>query len=185
MTRFQSASQTAGPYVHIGCTPSFAGLENMYGGHDLGADIFSPDTPGTWVTVSGRIFDGEGMPVTDAMLEFWQADSFGHYAPQGGSEGWGRRGVDAQAASYSVNTILPAAVGDEAPHINVWVVARGVNLGLHTRIYFDCADNEQDPVLAAIDDPARRSSLIATRDGDTYNFDIHLQGDKETVFLNV
>jgi len=66
MTRFQSASQTAGPYVHIGCTPSFAGLENMYGGHDLGADIFSPDTPGTWVTVSGRIFDGEGMPVTDA-----------------------------------------------------------------------------------------------------------------------
>jgi protocatechuate 3,4-dioxygenase alpha subunit len=185
MSRSQSASQTAGPYVHIGCMPSFAGLENMYGGHDLGSEMFSPDTSGTWITVSGCIFDGEGAPVTDAMLEFWQADASGHYAPQGGSEGWGRRGVDAQAAGYSVQTILPAAVGDEAPHINVWVVARGVNLGLHTRIYFDGADNEQDPFLAAIEDPVRRASLIAARDGDDYNFDIHLQGNNETVFLNV
>jgi protocatechuate 3,4-dioxygenase alpha subunit len=185
MTRFQSASQTAGPYVHIGCTPNFAGLENMYGGHELGAEMFSSDAVGAWMTVTGQIFDGDGIPVTDAMLEFWQADASGRYAPHGGSEGWGRRAVDAEEARYKLRTILPAGLGCEAPHIKVWIVARGINLGLHTRIYFDDQDNWQDPLLAAIDDPVRKSSLIATRDGDHYIFDIHLQGDYETVFLNV
>ena len=157
----------------------------MYGGHELGAEMFSSDAVGTWMTVTGQIFDGDGMPVTDAMLEFWQTDASGRYAPHGGSEGWGRRAVDAEEARYKLRTILPAGLGCEAPHIKVWIVARGINLGLHTRIYFDGQDNWQDPVLAAIDDPVRKSSLIATRDGDHYTFDIHLQGDYETVFLNV
>ena len=67
MSRPQSASQTAGPYVHIGCTPSAAGLENMYGGNDLGADIFPPNTPGRKIVISGQVFDGAGDPVLDAM----------------------------------------------------------------------------------------------------------------------
>ena len=185
MTRLQSASQTAGPYVHIGCTPSFAGLENMYGGHDLGAEMFSSDTSGLLITVKGRIFDGDGKPVTDAMLEFWQADSSGQYASQGGSQGWARRAVDAELAGYSLQTILPAAIGEDAPHIKVWVVARGINLGLHTRIYFDGQANANDPVLTSINDPVRKATLIAIQDGESYNFDIHLQGENETVFLNV
>ena len=75
MSGSQSASQTAGPYVHIGCTPKVAGLKNMYGGHDLGTDIFPPDVPGRKIVISGQIFDGAGDPVLDAMLEFWQADA--------------------------------------------------------------------------------------------------------------
>ena len=185
MKRSQSASQTAGPYVHIGCTPSFAGLKNKYDGHDLGAEMFSSDTSGLLITIKGRIFDGEGMPVTDAMLEFWQADASGQYAPQGGSQGWARRAVDAELAGYSLQTILPAAIGEDAPHIKVWVVARGINLGLHTRIYFDGQANADDPVLTSINDPVRKSTLIAIRDGESYNFDIHLQGENEKVFLNV
>jgi protocatechuate 3,4-dioxygenase alpha subunit len=85
-----------------------------------------------------------------------------------------------------LETLLPAASGEEAAHVKVWVVARGINLGLHTRIYFEDLPQGQDPILAAIKDPGRRSTLIAQRSGDGgYIFDIHLQGDKETVFINV
>jgi len=186
MSRSQSASQTAGPYVHIGCTASVAGLENMYGGCDLGADIFPPDVPGRKIVISGQVFDGAGDPVLDAMLEFWQADATGRYGANGPSGGWARRAVDAEAGRYRLETLLPAASGEEAAHVKVWVVARGINLGLHTRIYFEDLPQGQDPILAAIKDPGRRSTLIAQRSGDGgYIFDIHLQGDKETVFINV
>ena len=94
MSRPQSASQTAGPYVHIGCTPSAAGLENMYGGNDLGADIFPPNTPGGKIVILGQVFDGAGDPVLDAMLEFWQADATGRYGANGSAGGWARRAVD-------------------------------------------------------------------------------------------
>jgi protocatechuate 3,4-dioxygenase alpha subunit len=94
--------------------------------------------------------------------------------------------VDAEAGRYRLETLLPAASGEEAAHVKVWVVARGINLGLHTRIYFDDLPQGQDPILVAIKDPGRRSTLIAQRSGDDgYIFDIHLQGDKETVFINV
>ena len=186
MSRSQSASQTAGPYVHIGCTPSVAGLENMYDGCDLGADSFPPNVPGQKIVISGQVFDGAGDPVLDAMLEFWQADATGRYGANGLSGGWARRAVDAEAGHYRLETLLPAASGEEAAHVKVWVVARGINLGLHTRIYFEDLPQGQDPILAAIKDPGRRSTLIAQRSGDGgYIFDIHLQGDKETVFINV
>ena len=94
--------------------------------------------------------------------------------------------MDADAGRYRLETILPAATGEEAAHVKVWVVARGINLGLHTRIYFEDEPQGQDPILASIKDPSRRSSLIAQRSGgDGYIFNIHLQGEKETVFMNV
>ena len=65
------------------------------------------------------------------------------------------------------------------------MVGCGINLGLHTRIYFDGQANANDPVLTSIKDRVRKSTLIATRDDESYNFDIHLQGENETVFLNV
>ena len=186
MSRSQSASQTAGPYVHIGCTASVAGLENMYGGCDLGADIFPPAVGVSTENTGSVFFDGTDDPVLDAMLEFWQADSSGRYGANGPSGGWARRAVDAEAGRYRLETLLPAASGEEAAHVKVWVVARGINLGLHTRIYFDDLPQGQDPILVAIKDPGRRSTLIAQRSGDDgYIFDIHLQGDKETVFINV
>ena len=186
MSCSQSASQTAGPYVHIGCTPRVAGLKNMYGGNDLGADIFPPNVPGRKIVISGQIFDGADDPVLDAMLEFWQADASGHYGANGPCGGWARRAVDPAAGRYELHTILPAATADEAAHVKVWVVARGINLGLHTRIYFEDEPQGHDPILAATNEPSRRSTLIAKRSGDdAYIFNIHLQGDKETVFLNV
>ena len=182
----QSASQTAGPYVHIGCTPSVAGLKDMYGGYDLGADIFPPNVLGRRIVIVGQVFDGTGDPVLDAMLEFWQADASGRYGANGAYGGWARRAVDPEAGRYRLETILPAATGDEAAHVKVWVVARGINLGLHTRIYFEDEPQGQDPILAAINEPSRRSTLIAKRSGDDgYIFNIYLQGDKETVFINV
>ena len=150
MSRPQSASQTAGPYVHIGCTPSAAGLENMYGGNDLGMDIFPLNTPGRKIVISGQVFDGAGDPVFDAMLEFWQADATGRYGANGSAGGWARRAVDPETGSYRLETILPAATQDAAAHVKVWVVARGINLGLHTRMYFDDEPGEQDPLLLAI-----------------------------------
>ena len=73
-----------------------------------------------------------------------------------------------------------------APHITVWIVARGINIGLHTRMYFGDEEtaNAEDPVLARIEHRVRVPTLIAARDGDTYNFDVHLQGEKETVFFD-
>jgi protocatechuate 3,4-dioxygenase alpha subunit len=120
------------------------------------------------------------------MLEFWQADASGRYGANGAYGGWARRAVDPEAGRYRLETILPAATGDEAAHVKVWVVARGINLGLHTRIYFEDEPQGQDPILSAINEPSRRSTLIAKRSGDDgYIFNIHLQGDKETVFVNV
>jgi protocatechuate 3,4-dioxygenase alpha subunit len=120
------------------------------------------------------------------MLEFWQADATGRYGANGSAGGWARRAVDPETGSYRLETILPAATQDAAAHVKVWVVARGINLGLHTRMYFDDEPGEQDPLLLAMKQSSRRSTLIAKRSGDEgYIFDIHLQGDKETVFLNV
>ncbi|MDB4841681.1 protocatechuate 3,4-dioxygenase subunit alpha [Planktomarina sp.] len=181
----QNASQTAGPDVHIGCTPSGAGAKNMYDGNNLGADIFPPNMPRRRIVIAGQVFDGAGDPVLDAMLEFWQADATGRYGANGPAGGWARRAMDSEASSYRLETILPAATEDAAAHVKVLVVARGINLGLHTQIYFEDAPWEQDPILLAMKKSSRRSSLIAKRSDDRYILDIHLQGDKETVFLNV
>jgi len=120
------------------------------------------------------------------MLEFWQADASGRYSANGAYGGWARRAVDSEAGRDLLETILPASTGDEAAHVKVWVVARGINLVLHTRIYFEDEPQGQDPILAAINEPSRRSTLIAERSGDDgYIFNIQLQGEKETVFINV
>lgn len=119
MAKLQSSSQTAGPYVHIEYSPSFVGLDNIYEGRDLGAKIFVAKTSGNWITISGQVTDGDGMPVTDAMLEFWQADSNGTYNQTGSSEGWGRRTVDAAEGRYSLRTIMPGRTSSESVHIKV------------------------------------------------------------------
>ncbi|GFE63221.1 protocatechuate 3,4-dioxygenase subunit alpha [Litoreibacter roseus] len=195
----ESPSQTAGPYVHIGCVPSFAGLEGMYRGRDLGAQMIRDGVVGERITIQGRIFDGAGEASKDAMVEIWQADSAGRFNSPGDTgeasdpsfSGWGRQPTDGETGLFRFETIKPGAVPwndgrQQAPHISVWVVARGINLGLHTRIYFsDEAANADDPLLSMISDTARRSTLVANRSGDTFHFDIHLQGEKETVFFDV
>ncbi|MBB5517125.1 protocatechuate 3,4-dioxygenase alpha subunit [Rubricella aquisinus] len=180
----ETASQTAGPYVHIGCVPSVAGLE-MYRGQDLGAKMLSPDVTGERITLHGVIHDGSGAPVTDAMIEIWQADAEGRF-DNPAFLGWGRQATDAQTGAFRFDTILPGPVTQDdgtrhAPHILMWIVARGINLGLMTRVYFD---DGPDPVLDQVP-AARRQTLIAQRDGPKLRFDVHLQGAQETVFFDV
>jgi protocatechuate 3,4-dioxygenase alpha subunit len=180
-------SQTVGPFLHL-----------VLAWPD-GADAAPEGTPGAaWV--SGALLDGAGVPVSDGLIETWQADLDGRYEhpddPRGpghrppGFRGFGRSATD-RAGRWSVRIVKPGATvgadgATEAPHLDVSVFARGLLSRLVTRIYFaDEPDaNAADPLLSSL--PAnRRATLIAPRTEDGYHFDIHLQGESETVFLDV
>jgi protocatechuate 3,4-dioxygenase alpha subunit len=200
----ETASQTAGPYVHIGLIPKQAGFdifENNF--TNIMAD---ENTRGERIIIEGRVVDGTGTPLRDALLEIWQANSDGRYNHELDRQnkgkvdtdfrGWGRSGTDFDTGVYRFETIKPGVVGgrngrDMAPHINFWIVARGINIGLNTRMYFDDEQdaNVVDPVLNLIEQTERRKTLIATRDDSgpvpVYRFDIVLQGENETVFFDV
>jgi protocatechuate 3,4-dioxygenase alpha subunit len=187
----ETPSQTAGPYVHIGLAPAAAGFDIF--DTTLGPDPATPDAAGEHITVEGVVWDGNGDPVTDVLIEVWQADAEGRYhtSPSNSFRGWGRVVSDFDSGAWTFDTIKPGATpGEGAPHIAFWIVARGINLGLNTRAYFDdeAAANAGDPVLTAMPDD-RRQTLIATRserDGKpVYRFDIRLQGPGETVFFDV
>jgi len=199
----ESPSQTAGPYVHIGCTPNFTGIEGVYEA-DLGTAMVNDKTRGERITVTGKVIDGTGSPLRDALLEIWQADEAGLYnSPQelrGDADpnftGWGRCATHMDTGQYSFETIKPGRVPFRdgqlmAPHITFWIVARGINIGLHTRMYFadEQAANSEDPLLARIEHRVRVPTLMGDRneqDGAvTYTFDIHLQGENETIFFDI
>jgi protocatechuate 3,4-dioxygenase alpha subunit len=197
----ETASQTAGPYVHIGLAPGAAGFD-IYR-QELGWDIAGPNAKGERIRVEGVVIDGTGSPVKDVLLEAWQANADGIYAhPEGGGDvedgfrGWGRVITDFATGEWGFDTVKPGVtagrnVGPQAPHINLWIVARGINVGLNTRAYFDdeAEANAADPVLNIIEWERRRATLIAKRterDGQiVYRFDIRLQGEDETVFFDI
>ena len=195
----ETPSQTAGPYVHIGLAPKAAGFDIFK--QELGWDIAGPNAKGERIRVEGCVYDGTGAPVKDVLLEAWQANAAGHYAhPEDGRKvedgfrGWGRVITDFDTGLWGFDTVKPGHTSGrngtiQAPHINLWIVARGINLGLNTRLYFSDEDNNKDPVLNLIEQTHRRQTLIATRDEDskgvTYRFDIHIQGAGETVFLDI
>ena len=200
----ESPSQTAGPYVHIGLIPHQAGFDIFE--TNFSNDLCSKKTEGERIRVEGHVFDGAGTPVRDALLEIWQANTAGRYNHpldrqdkklDESFRGWGRAGADFRTGLYTFDTIKPGAVagrtgkGTMAPHINFWIAARGMNIGVHTRMYFGDEEkaNSADPVLRLIEQEPRRESLIAPRKMQggkaIYTFDIYLQGDRETVFLDV
>jgi protocatechuate 3,4-dioxygenase, alpha subunit len=192
----QTASQTAGPYVHIGLAPGAAGFD-IYE-HELGGDIAGPNAKGERIRVEGRVIDGMGAPIRDVLLEVWQANADGNFAhPEGGGAvedgfcGWGRVISDFDTGEWAFETVKPGPVQTMAPHLNLWIVARGINIGLNTRMYFEdqAEANAKDPVLNLIEWENRRATLIARRterDGkNVYRFDINLQGEDETVFFDV
>ncbi len=203
MTLFlpETPSQTAGPYVHIGCTPNRVGMADMYGGEDLGSSLINAHTQGRRITISGRIIDGTGAPIRDGLVEIWQADANGYYnsphetrgIPDPDFVGFGRQSTDLEDCIFHFETIVPGPVPWrdgrlQAPHINVWIAGRGINLGLHTRMYFPDfeQENRSDPVLGMLEHPSRIPTLIATLDQpDAYRFDITLQGPNETVFFEL
>ncbi|PAU74858.1 protocatechuate 3,4-dioxygenase subunit alpha [Halomonas salipaludis] len=194
----ETASQTAGPYVHIGLALDVAGLPER--DEEIWNQLAKPEADGEHIEVVGQVIDGNGDLVRDALIEAWQADSQGQYQPafdlQKPFNSFGRTATTAVGDSeWTLATIKPGAItrGDGktmAPHINLAIFARGVNIQLQTRLYFeDEADaNAACPVLSAIESPARRQTLIAKReeaDGKVrYRLDIRLQGDGETVFFD-
>lgn len=195
----ETPSQTAGPYVHIGLTPNGCGIEGVYAG-DLGAAMVNDRTLGQRITITGRVLDGTGTPLKDALVEIWQADAEGLYnSPselRGTADpnftGWGRSACDGTTGEFRFETVKPGRVPFKdgrkmAPHVNFWIVARGINLGLNTRMYFgdEQAANAEDPVLMRIEHRVRVPTLIAAVDGSACRFDIHLQGEKETVFFDI
>ena len=191
----QTPSQTVGPYFAYGLTPEQYGYEyKQLAGNDLGED----DSGGERIIIRGQVFDGNGETVRDAMLELWQADSQGRYAhPEDrrgsntGFQGFGRVGTGTSPEHvFEFHTIKPGPIGDgQAPHITVVVFMRGLLNHAYTRIYFsdEAAANDSDPAMALVE-PARRNTLIAQRressGGVVYQFDIHMQGDQETVFFD-
>lgn len=195
----ETPSQTAGPYVHIGCTPNVTGITTIFDA-DLGAKMKTGPVKGQEITFKGTVFDGAGTPLRDALIEIWQADAAGLYAspedPRTGADpnftGWGRSAGDLTTGEFVFETVKPGRVPFrdgrlQAPHISLWIVARGINLGLQTRAYFadEEASNAEDPILTRIEHAGRVPTLLAQPEGaGTYRFDIHLQGDRETIFFD-
>jgi protocatechuate 3,4-dioxygenase, alpha subunit len=200
----ETPSQTAGPYVHIGCTPNWIGIAGVYS-HDLGSSMVEPETEGTHIIVKGQVIDGTGTPLKDALVEIWQADAKGLYNSPNDRRatanphfrGWGRFPTCGTTGEFRFETIKPGRVPFKdgrlmAPHLTFWIVARGINIGLHTRMYFGDEDtaNADDPVLARIEHKNRIPTLIAKKSPeqgalDVYTFDIHLQGEQETIFFDI
>jgi protocatechuate 3,4-dioxygenase, alpha subunit len=196
----ETASQTAGPYVHIGLAPGAAGFSIFE--RELGSDIAGPNAAGERIRVEGIVTDGTGAPVRDVLIEVWQANAAGFYpgmdrrAVEEGFRGWGRVVPDFDSGVFGFETVRPGTVPGRggrpmAPHLNLWLVARGINIGLNTRMYFadEAEANAADPVLGLIENTDRRATLVAPRtmrDGmAVYRFDIRLQGENETVFFDV
>jgi protocatechuate 3,4-dioxygenase alpha subunit len=180
-------SQTVGPYLHLGLTDA-RGISRIAGDDAKGERI--------WLTL--RVLDGESVPVPDAMIELWQADSDGNYERPGGNQsgevfgGFGRMAT-AEDGSCTFETIRPGCVAGpretvQAPHINLSILGRGILKRLSTRLYFAGEPaNAVDPILALVPD-SRRATLLAqpnpTRSGN-WIFNVRLRGECETVFFDV
>ena len=185
-------SQTVGPFFHLGLDrPEWS-------------DLTAGNPRGERIVIEGRVIDGDGAGVPDAMIELWQANAAGRYNHPEDTQadkpldpnfrGFGRAATDAEGRFRFV-TIKPGPVPGrgnalQAPHITLAVFARGMLIHLYTRLYFaDEAANAADPLLSSIEDEKQRQSLVARRAGDgspaVYRFDIVLQGDNETAFLDI
>ncbi len=189
----QTPSQTVGPYFTMGLLREARNV------------LVTDATEGERIRIEGRVLDGAGEPVSDAMIEIWQANAHGRYDhPEDTQDkpldaafgGFGRAATD-DGGAYWFETVKPGSVpgpgnAPQAPHVGVAVFARGMLRHAYTRIYFGGeAANEIDPVLNAIDDAGRRNSLVAESAGAgadgarVFRFDIVLQGADETVFFDV
>jgi len=163
-----TSSQTVGPFFHVGPMST-----------DEFGRMVPADAPGEHIHLDVRVLDGDGVPVSDAMLELWQpAAGFGRLGTN--SDGWCRfETVRPDQSGQSAENI-------EAPHINVCLFARGLLRHLYTRIYFEGdAGHQHDPLLSAVPE-ARRPTLLARRSADrTWEFVVRLQGHDETVFFDI
>ena len=196
----QTPSQTAGPYLHIGFLPKKVGINSSFS-RELNNLILSEKTKGTRIEISGKIYDGNNEVLKDALIEIWQVDSNGNYQSRltqnnkydKNFSNWGRTSCDLNTGLWKFNTIKPGKVQLNkseilAPHIWLWIVARGINLGLYTCMYFSDENtlNKLDRNLKKLTNYNNLQSLFAVNiEEHKYEFNIYLQGDKETIFFNV
>lgn len=190
----QTPSQTIGPFFAYSLTAAQYGYDYN---SIINGSLVNDDTPGERIYITGNIFDGKGHAISDAMIELWQTDAQGNYVTKYPDvpltkipfKGFGRLGTGTNTEHrFLFTTIKPGSVNGQAPHINVMLLMRGSLHTLYTRIYFPDETNDKDPLLNAVDD-ARKQTLIAHRKEIVghivYNFDIHMQGEKETVFFAI
>lgn len=192
----QTSSQTVGPFFAYGLVPE------PYRRKGIASNALAANgAEGEHIRIEGRVLDGKGEPVNDALIEIWQANAHGRYRHARDARddvpldpafsGFGRAMTDSRGA-FRFETVKPGRVPGrgnawQAPHIAVTVLARGMPNHAYSRIYFSDEEkaNAEDPVLALVP-PARRGTLIARREADAavYRFDIRLQGEDETVFFD-
>lgn len=199
MAAKRTPSQTVGPFFGYGLAPGQYGYPHS----DIAGGDMAPDTAdGQRIRIVGQVLDGAGVVVPDALIEIWQANARGRYdhPADAGSDnlldpaftGFGRVGTGTSPdGHFEFQTVKPGSVdGHQAPHLNVVLFMRGLLRHVFTRIYFSDEEeaNRRDPVLLSVPEERRRT-LIAERDaslsGQAYGFDIHMQGARETAFLDV
>ena len=180
--------QTAGPFLHIGCLPNTININGVYQ-NDLGVKPFINKDDNDFIFISGSVFDGDGQPLDDVMIETWQSDENGEYSSD---NGFARFVPNNVTKKYKLSTIKPGMVKNfdgrlQSPHILFSISSRGINMTLNTRMYFEDDNLMQDPLLSLIKKSNNDiSSLIAKKvDEKSYFFEIFLQGEKETIFLDV
>ncbi|MGB0662618.1 MAG: protocatechuate 3,4-dioxygenase subunit alpha [Pontibacterium sp.] len=189
----ESPSQTAGPYVHIGMLPVAAG--NPARSQEIDHLLARNEGENT-IKVVGRVVDGNGNLIKDAFIEVWQANEKGeyqsNYSLNNDFNSFGRTATDFGTGEWTITTVKPGSVetalGTMAPHIGLAIFARGINIQLHTRLYFadEAEKNAKCPIYTLIEHPARRETLLAHYDEDAkaYRFDVVVQGEGETVFFD-
>ena len=180
--------QTAGPFLHIGCLPNSININGLYQ-NDLGEKPFINKDYNNFISISGSVFDGEGQPLDDVMIETWQSDENGEYLSD---NGFARFVPNNVTKKYNLSTIKPGSVQNfegnfQSPHILFSISSRGINMNLNTRMYFEGDNLIKDPLLSMIKKGNNDiNSLIAKKiDESSYIFDIFLQGKRETIFLDV
>ncbi|MGN6460390.1 MAG: protocatechuate 3,4-dioxygenase subunit alpha [Pseudolabrys sp.] len=194
-------SQTVGPFYAYGLTPKGRAHWDPDGTYSwketVGDNLITPDASGQKIHITGIIRDGDGVPIPDAMLEIWQADSQGRYAhprdpraPNASFKGFGRSACN-KGGEFGFDTIKPGQVPGpngklQAPHVVVCIFSRGMLRQVYTRMYFpDEASNATDQILALVPEDRRHTLIAKTEKDGVYRFDIKVQGDDETVFFEI
>ena len=178
--------QTAGPFLHIGCMPNAIKINKIYQ-NDLGEIPFKDKQENELITIEGSVFDGNGVALDDVMIETWQCDEKGQFNED---SGFARLIPNNITKKFTLKTIKPGSYKGfdrktYSPHVSLLISARGLNMTLNTRVYFEDDELKNDPLLSIISLDNVNSLIAKKIKKNSYLFDIFLQGDKETIFLDI
>ncbi len=178
--------QTAGPFLHIGCMPNAIKINRIYQ-NDLGEIPFMNKKDADLITIEGSVFDGNGVALDDVMIETWQCDEKGQFTEE---NGFARLMPNHLTKKFTLKTVKPGSyIGYDgkthSPYVSLSISSRGLNMTLNTRVYFEDDELKNDPLLSIIDEVNKKNLIAKKIKKNSYLFDIFLQGDKETIFLDI